>query len=529
MSKLDNDANEIKSKILECKTKDKEHIPAYCDILLEHAFAHQNHEDIAYAYLMMADYSYYVKRDMNDLDLYLDKAKAYLTMESSYNVILYYTLKAMNNDATYDLLSRLDAYLEIIHHGNIIKDELNVVTANGNIAELFHLCHDYQTALTYGITVYEQYIKLPNARDVNKTILLTNIVEASCYINDEAKAYSYIKELEKIPDTFVHYQLYLNICYLRYYSMKQFVEDTLRVEQILLTQLKSIDASRDTKYECFMMMIEAMLNIRAAKEMEELILYIETIFNDSDVNRWLQIQKMRIEYYALMKDQEALRSQYQRYVQTYERVEKANQETKIKGVRANIEIQKIIQQEETLLVNNRNLETESMIDMMTKLYNRRYFNDTLSKLQDDETLQYLGFAIFDVDYFKEYNDVYGHLKGDQVLINVGEILNNTRDDRVIPCRFGGDEFICIYINMKDEEIEDYIMKVMKQLHDTAIPHMSSKCTNIVTLSIGYGTEHVDENFNQNQLLEKIDQALYGSKRKGRDTYTKIRMAGDPRE
>lgn len=526
---MDINVSDLKKKIVDSKLNDKDSQLIYSNLLLEHALAEGKDEDIACAYLWLADYSYYVKKDMIGLDLYLDKAKMHLTMEPSSDLIQYYTLKAMNNDATYDLLSRLDAYLEIINNGKIIGDELNVAIANGNIAELFHLCRDYQTALTYGITVYEQYIKLPKARDVNKTILLTNIVECSYYVKDAEKAWYYIKELEKILATFAHYKIYLNICYLRYYSMKQMVTDTLRLERILFDQLKSADANLDTKYECLIIMMEAMLTICAAKEMEKLILYIESIFNESDVNRWLQILKMRIEYYTMIDDKIALGKQYQIYVKTYERVEKANQETKIKGVRANIEIQDIKRQKETLLVNNRSLETETMIDEMTNLYNRRYFNTVLLKLEQDKTLHYLGFSIFDVDFFKEYNDTYGHLMGDEVLINVAQILKNTKDKRITPCRFGGDEFICIFVNMSDEEIENYIIGVMNQLKETPIPHSSSKCTNVVTLSIGYGMEIVSEELNQKQLLERIDHALYVSKRRGRDIYTRIRMEGGKHE
>lgn len=522
------DVSELKRKISENKITDREKQLAYCDMLLSHALAENNKEEITAVYLWLAEYNYYVKRDMIGLDYYLNKAKQYLSTEPSRNIIQYYTLKAMNNDSTYDFLSRLDAYLEIIYNGKIINDELNVVTAIGNIAELFHLCHDYQTALSYSINVYEQYKNLCKARDINKTILLINIVESSCYVKDMEKAQHYIEELEKVPSSFAEYEIYLNLCYLRYYATKQIVEEALRIKQILVDLLKHIDVSRDTVYECFTIMIEAMLSIQAAQEMEELIERMESLFNESDMNRWLHIQKLRIEYYTLINNQSALAKQIQIYVKLYERVKKTNQETKIKGVRATLDIQKMKRQEELLLVDNRSLETDSYVDGMTKLFNRRYFNGLLNKLVQDETLQILGFAILDVDYFKEYNDTYGHLKGDQVLIKVGEILKNTTNERIHPCRFGGDEFTCIFVNMQEVEVEDYICNVIKQLTEVDIPHNSSKCENRVTLSIGFGVEHIYENFNHNQLFERIDQALYGSKRKGRNRVTKIRMAGGRR-
>lgn len=526
---MDVTINELKTKIIESISLDRSKQLTYCNMLLQHAKNINADEDIAYAYLGMADYSYYVTRDMHALDEYLDKAKQYLTTMPSANLVQYYTLKAMNNDSTYDFLNRLDAYLAIIKNANEIDDQLNVVTANGNIAELFRLCRDYQMALTYSVTVYEQYKKLPNARDVNKAILLTNIVEISCHAKDTNKALYYINELKKIPDTFDRYQIYLNICLLRYHSIQGLIEDALKIECTLRNQLRSVDISHDTKYECLMIMFEAMVSIHATQRMEGLILFMESIIDKSDINRILQIQKNRIEYYTMIDDKILLGQQYKSYVKTYEQVEILNRETKIKGICANLEIQTIRRNEENLLIDNRSLENDSMIDMMTTLYNRRYFNKVLLDLQHDATLHTLGIAIFDVDYFKEFNDIYGHLKGDQALTKVGKILKNTTDDRVIPCRFGGDEFICIFTNMNDEEIVSYIVDVMDQLKSTSITHIASKCANIVTLSIGYGMEHVNECFNQNEFLEKIDQALYGSKRKGRDTYTKIRMAGGRRE
>lgn len=518
--------SELKKQIIERNFDDRDNQLVYCRMLLEHAQKEHNEEDIAFAYLWIADYYYYVKRDMNALQANLELARKHMTSQPSRNLIHYYILKAMNNDSTYDVLSRLDCYLEIIKNARALNDKLSITTANGNIAELFHLCHDYKTAQTYSVTVYEQYKVLENARAYNKAILLTNIVELSYYANDASKALYYIEELKNLHGDFKLYPIYLNICYIRYYTMTLQMEDTQRLERELLQQLKLVEANRDIKYECLIIMIESMLAMKAADEVFELIQYMETLFSESDINRWLQILKMRIEYATLLHDTEMLTNEYKRYIKAYELVEKANQDTKIKGLRAHIEIQNIMKHEETLLVDNRSLENESMLDMMTKLYNRRYFNNCLVKLQQRTSLQSSGFALFDVDYFKEYNDVYGHIKGDQVLIQVADILKNTNHKNIIPCRFGGDEFICIFIDMDEEAIEAYIRNVMKQLKATAIPHIASKCTSIVTLSIGYGMRSIHEGFHHDELLEEIDKALYVSKQKGRDTFTKSRTDGD---
>lgn len=526
---LDKDIIEIKNKITDNNFSSREERLEYCNLFLKYSLEENNQDDIAYAYLSLASYYANVVHDTNMLNKYMKKARKYLSNEPSPNLIIYHTLKALNDNTTFDLLSRLDSYLEIIRVADILGVPSKAYFAYGNIAELFRLCQDYETALEYSIETYEKYKSNSENYTNNKVITLTNIVELLNYTNKVDEIPFYIKEIEKLNWNSKVYPILLNICYLRLYSMRHDNENVITTNEKLLDLIRSFPSSKSFKYDCVVIMIEAMMHINAFEEVQKLITFMEETFEVTDINEWLQIQKIKIEYFKETQDEESLKQQYLNYFRAYERVEKEKQATKILGIRAHIEIQDILKHEKKLLVDNKSLKNESMIDVMTQLYNRRYINTFFLNIVNDTSINTLGFAIFDVDYFKEYNDTYGHLMGDQVLVDIANILKSTDNPNIKPCRFGGDEFVCIFTNMTDVEIESYIIGILEKLKKKAIHHSSSKCSNEVTLSIGYGVSNLDKNFNYKNLLENIDTVLYNSKRKGRNTYTKYTNEGDDNE
>ncbi|MEG0176379.1 diguanylate cyclase [Anaerorhabdus sp.] len=510
---------ELKTKVMTNNFLSREEHLETCNTLLKYVLEENNNDDIAFAYLALASYYANIAHDTNELNYYMKKAKTVLSMEPSENLIMYYTLKALNDGTTFDLLGRLDSYLEIIRIAGILGIESRAYFAYGNIAELFRLCQDYETALDYSIGTYEKYKSYTEDYTNNKVITLTNIVELLNYIGKIDDVPFYIEEIEKLNWNSKVYPILLNICYLRLYSMSNDSDKSIKLNNNLLNILSDFSSSKSFKYDCLAIMVDAMMHVCAYDEVNKLIVYMEELFKCDDKSEWMQIQKLKIEYYEKTHNDEALKYQYLKFLKAYEIVESENNLTKIAGIRAHIEIQNIIKSEEKLIDDNASLKNDSMMDVMTQIYNRRYLNTFIASLSNGK-IKTVGFAIFDVDYFKEYNDTYGHLSGDKVLIEIANILRNTDNNNIKPCRFGGDEFICIFIDMRDEEVEAYIKKVLKELNEKALPHESSKCSNHVTLSIGYGVSSVNKNLNIKDLLMEIDNVLYNSKRKGRNTYTK---------
>ncbi|MBN1870590.1 MAG: diguanylate cyclase, partial [Candidatus Omnitrophica bacterium] len=158
----------------------------------------------------------------------------------------------------------------------------------------------------------------------------------------------------------------------------------------------------------------------------------------------------------------------------------------------------------------KDLERLSTIDSLTGIYNRRHFMLTL-KYEIERSRRYgnqMCLLMFDVDDFKSYNDDYGHLEGDQVLKEISLVIKiNLRTADTI-CRYAGDEFVIILpeTNILQAEV---IAKKFKQ---------AVKCLRLkraVTLSLGIAAYH--KNYDERNLILKADQALYQSKKEGKDT------------
>ncbi len=164
------------------------------------------------------------------------------------------------------------------------------------------------------------------------------------------------------------------------------------------------------------------------------------------------------------------------------------------------------------------LHLQSITDQLTGLYNRRYYDDMILKLSSLAQRQKLSitFFILDIDYFKSYNDFYGHIKGDEALIKVAKALENhiqRGDDFVF--RLGGEEFAGIILSKEKEKTHQWISELTKIIEDLKIEHKASKISEFLTVSIGIATISPQEE-NIDLLYKYADKALYSAKFSGRN-------------
>lgn len=127
--------------------------------------------------------------------------------------------------------------------------------------------------------------------------------------------------------------------------------------------------------------------------------------------------------------------------------------------------------------------------------------------------------MLDIDYFKKYNDNYGHIQGDYVIKSVAEILNSSieRGDCVI--RYGGEEFLIILKNRNSLDLENIYMKIFKRLEEKNIPHKFSLVSDHITLSVGGAKNIVKNSTDLSNLINDADSSLYQSKERGRNRFT----------
>lgn len=173
----------------------------------------------------------------------------------------------------------------------------------------------------------------------------------------------------------------------------------------------------------------------------------------------------------------------------------------------------------------RRLEVLSNLDGLTGLPNRRFFDETSRQEWRRARRQEkpLALLMIDIDFFKNFNDAYGHLEGDACLRSVAravrEALKRPAD---VPARFGGEEFVALLPDTDLEGARNIAEDIANRVRRLAIPHETSSVCEVVTVSIGVAAGLPRESA-PNALLAAADQALYRAKSEGRN---RIMVAGN---
>lgn len=175
------------------------------------------------------------------------------------------------------------------------------------------------------------------------------------------------------------------------------------------------------------------------------------------------------------------------------------------------------------------LEGLSMMDGLTGIANRRRFDEYLDQewRRAGRTAQPLSLIMMDIDFFKNYNDNYGHAAGDDCLKQVARSLTTAlkRPGDVV-ARYGGEEFACILPETDGPGALQVAEALRESIILLGIPHAYSEAASYVTLSIGAVTASRDTS--REKLIEEADRLMYVSKKSGRDRITHADLAGGRR-
>ena len=164
-------------------------------------------------------------------------------------------------------------------------------------------------------------------------------------------------------------------------------------------------------------------------------------------------------------------------------------------------------------------------DGLTGLYNHRFFHDELSKkiLSCEKEQKPVSMIFMDIDYFKHYNDLYGHQKGDEVLKSIGLILKSSVRKTDIVARYGGEEFAIALTNTIEEDAINIAESIRSKIEETYFEGEENQPNGKITVSIGVSIYPYKAK-NDVELIKSADDALYRAKffNKNRvETYTSI--------
>lgn len=169
--------------------------------------------------------------------------------------------------------------------------------------------------------------------------------------------------------------------------------------------------------------------------------------------------------------------------------------------------------------NRQQLLALSQTDHLTQVWNRKSLDIHFHQLKSQKIKYFTGVMI-DIDHYKEYNDTYGHVAGDEVLIQVSNIIKKYFYSLTTNVyRYGGDEFFALLEGIDQEKTQHKLSCMLEELTSLQIPHKNSTCSTYVSASVGiaYLSDN-EKNITLNQLIDESDKALYHAKRNGRNQF-----------
>lgn len=272
------------------------------------------------------------------------------------------------------------------------------------------------------------------------------------------------------------------------------------------------------KLSDYFQIIEILIKLEAYTEAEKLTEETEKMLADMHVaGKWVKLAEYEIAIYQKLGDSEKLERAYEMFCEYDIDFNAARKRAGLKRIKKRIELQKEMDKRADIEAKQAVLENRSEYDELTGVFNRRglrkYTDMAFARAQKDG--QSFAVLIVDVDFFKEFNDTYGHVAGDACLKKIAEILKNNMPDKGIVGRYGGDEFFIAISGQSAENMNSLIIDIRKDLEDSAISNGDSK---VVTVTIG-GVNTIPRM--ETDILEYVhaaDHVLYRIKKSTRNGF-----------
>lgn len=506
-------------RIIESRGNNAERVLYYCDKIQEYGEKIKDNKLLGFAQYYRGETYYLLNyvdgtfRNLISAVENLKNADVHELEASTYNLLGIVSVNQGNAHFA------LDYYLS----GLLICDQYGLIEEKAflkyNIGSLYFKYQSYYQARTYFASARNLLEKSGNEMN----IFLTDISIGSCYLEEgnieKAEEYEAVilkKDNLSVDETT---EMYFWCFQARLFHQKQNLEKREyyigKITNIMNEKMPIMEVFEDIYIYCRML-----LDANHYVELQKIIQIMEFITEQADI---LYLQKkilsLKIELYKKNGDEDGYLKSTAIYYELEQMMEQENRYVinSILGTRFSLEeVQKYTHQVEQ---KNRELQQRSEMDHLTGLPNRFRLNEYAEKAFRKAWMEQhiMGVEILDIDYFKEYNDNYGHPKGDWCLIEISEILKRFAAKKNIFCaRYGGDEFIIIYEESTKEEIYQLAEQLKREIAEMKIVHEYSKTDSILTISQGICIGIPGNQQKVWDYLHQADKMLYKIKQKSRN-------------
>lgn len=519
---LNHGMNKIMTRILEIRYTDLEEEKRLCQELLDWSEKFDDSYGKAFALTYLGDYYIAVYDEEHAGKCLMGAENLFLENHNWDDLKLrVYSLFGIYHDMRADEENSIEYYLKAITVAERLNDMAGECVVLNNLAFAFQRHRCYKEALNY----YKKAYQLQSALEDSpvRLSILGNLAEVLLLLNQYEEARKYIEECDQTGlDTQQKKVLgYKNWCL--YYAAAGDKEKAFEYAELILGNREVINEDMLSAFETYHTLVQKMMDLGNAHFAKLFLEEMQDTSVEDGVDQMQVLEESAIRYELLFEPSSRHAGAYHRYYEKNQKFRTKVNNIIVNAMKSKIHLDQLMQQTEIMQSEQETLEREVNVDELTGVYSRRYLESLMREYTNENYLKNMGIIILDIDYFKEYNDYYGHLKGDIILQEIGRCLLEIRQEGVYSCRYGGDEFVCVCEGLLVEEIEILINCIIDSLHFKALPHEKSLCSREVTLSIGYAAGEDNAQVDMHLLFQLADQALYESKRSGRNTYSRKRV------
>lgn len=512
-------------KILEIGVSKPDLTIGCCRKLLKYGTKQKDDYLLGVAYYYMGE-AYYFSGVPKQQVFSLFNSLEYLKSSENYNLLARaYNLLGILSNAQGNPSTALDYFLQglSVCHSQGLHYVAGMLYSN--IALLFTQIENYEESIEYLQNAIKNYQKVePSPNQIsNMTASYLALGQSYLRMKNLREALSCMKKVDDyLPEVDEEY-IGITICVFRAqlaHAMKHFSERDNYIQEILSLPLQ--EYSLLTFYDDFLNLVHFLLDIKSDSALLKILDTLEEMAVQCQ-NLYIQVElvKVRLSYYQRTNQDFLFLHNARKFYELSIKRESENQKTISDSLELRFSLVEMKKQQEQAKHENLKLLIKSELDALTGLPNRYKMNDYSVTLLCNAVKNQVPLAIeiLDVDYFKQYNDTYGHQAGDGCLVSIAHALDSIACDDVFCARYGGDEFIVIYYNKTKEEVIELAKNLQTYITDLHLEHKNSPFADFVTVTQGLVYCMPKETSRMWDLFHIADCALYEGKRVGRNSIT----------
>ena len=350
------------------------------------------------------------------------------------------------------------------------------------------------------------------------------MVECGCchmYLGETEEALHLWDEIEQIigrePESY-YSKITVDMYRIPCESVRGHEEEAAKLASGLLDRLTDRDAFEEIMDD-LVILAGILATLPDEKYLERLLRIIDEKNVEEYYNIFLDLYPLKAQ--SILK-KEVMREYVEytkKYFEIYEKYRQENHQALISVMELQDRLKNVTLDRENMQASNQALEDLAMHDELTGLANRTYLHEYLTNHFERAYSrgEILGVELMDIDFFKEYNDHYGHLEGDRCIKAIAGVLRKQQvPGKVFCARYGGDEFMILYTGMTAEEIRRVSEDILREVRNLKLIHARSSCSKYISVSQGVFARIPVGNNREWDFTSRADDLLYRAKKCGRN-------------